>query len=96
MHFQYYINHHLSQYEDQDKDKERTHLNVNTGPCWAPHRRSLENYFGINSSLEVFSRCFLNSRESAYANEKSAKKEAAEMQRKRSNMIRIEVCIVLT
>ena len=55
MHFQYYINHHLSQYEDQDKDKERTHLNVNTGPCWAPHRRSLENYFGISNNIWRFS-----------------------------------------
>ena len=55
MYFQYYINHHLSQYEDQDKDKERTHLNVNTLPCWAPHRRSLENYFGIKNNLWRFS-----------------------------------------
>lgn len=29
MHFQYYINHHLSQYEDQDNIK-KEHLNVNT------------------------------------------------------------------
>ena len=60
MYFQYYINHHLSQYEDQDKDKERTYLNVNTVSCRASHTHSeLFSMFRLKLKHSLSSPCFL-------------------------------------